>query len=180
MLRDEDLVRLALEGSPAAFNVLVERYQVRLTRFLMHRVGNPHDAEELAQEAFLKTYMALDRFDPQYRFSTWVYRIAINLSIDHLRKNQAGKMELNPEQPDPLSDASDLLETKERFHEFMHALRQLPEEFRLLIEMRHFLEMSYNDMAETLDLPLGTVKNRLFRARQALLALVEENHESVQ
>jgi len=124
----------------------------------------------------LRTYLALNRFDPTYRFSTWLYRIAINLGIDHLRKRHVIHGELNPDHPDGVADPHREVAEKERFRLFMEALEELPEDFRLLIEMRHFLHMSYADMADTLDLPLGTVKNRLFRARQAVSEIMEKSH----
>lgn len=176
MLRDEELVRQTLRGAPRAFNVLVARYQSRLVRFLSHRVGNLHDAEELTQEVFLRAYMALKRFDPAYRFSTWLYRIAINLSIDFLRKQKVIYGQLNPDTPSSLPNPQVQLRGKEKFETFMEVLQSLPADFRLLIEMRHLLDMTYQEMADTLALPLGTVKNRLFRARQALNGTMEQKN----
>lgn len=173
---DALLVQETLRSDPETFALLVERYQVRIVRFLAHRTGNLDDARELAQEAFLRAYVALESFDDARKFSTWLYRIAMNLSIDFLRKRHAISVELNPDMVrDPANPLGNVLKD-ERDRRLWEGLRSLPEEFAHILTLRHDLELSYDEIAALLDLPLGTVKNRIFKARRMLGERLEETH----
>lgn len=184
---DEALVAAAVDGDERAFEQLVERYQARLVNFLYRKVGNRESAHDLAQEVFIKVYGALDRFDPRYKFSTWMFRIGQNAAIDSLRRrrvklvqpvweNDSGEerdREFESEGPDPYDTSRNL----ERNRAIRRAIADLPDEYRELIEMRHYAEMSYAEIAEVTEMPLGTVKNKLFRGRNLLKdALVEYLH----
>lgn len=181
---DEVLVAAAVDGDERAFEQLVERYQARLVNFLYRKVGNRESAHDLAQEVFIKVYGALDRFDPRYKFSTWMFRIGQNAAIDSLRRRRVKLVqpvweddsgeerdrEFESEGPDPYDTSRNL----ERNRAIRRAIANLPDEYRELIEMRHYAEMSYAEIAELTELPLGTVKNKLFRGRNLLKDVLVE------
>jgi len=141
-------------------------------------VGSREDALDLSQEIFLKVFGALHRFNPEFRFSTWLFRIAGNAAIDHLRKRKPRTIPLETTDSDghvssPEYKSSDLdpfgrLRNTERGDAIARAIADLPAEFRELIALRHFTGLSYEEIAEIKNMPLGTVKNKLFRARAVL------------
>jgi RNA polymerase sigma-70 factor (ECF subfamily) len=175
---DEDLVACALDGDADAFATLVRRYQRRLTAFLGQLVGDLEVARELSQEAFIRAWSALDRFDPRFRFSTWLFRIAHNLGIDQLRRRRIQTVPLQrqdrdgedlevmvaDEAKDPLGHVENV-ELAARLREAIAGLRP---EYRDLVLLRHFGGLSYQQIAELKGMPLGTVKNKLFRAHTVL------------
>jgi len=178
-LEDGDLVRRTLAGEEELFETLVRRYQVRVVSHVARMVGSREDALDLAQEIFLKVFQALDRFNPAYKFSTWLFRIAGNAAIDHLRKRRPRTVPLEtpdpdggaPFQPEQRSTGLDPygeLRNAERGEAIRLAIQELPADFRELIALRHFAGLSYEEIAEVKKLPLGTVKNKLFRARVVL------------
>ncbi len=178
-LEDNAIVRRVLSGEEDLFGVLVRRYQVRLVSHVARMVGNRDDALDLAQEVFLKVFQALGRFDPAYKFSTWLFRIAGNAAIDHLRKRRPRTVPLEmgdpesggpsvPEQKSTGLDPYGHLRNLERGSAITRAIQELPADFRELIALRHFAGLSYEEIAGVKNMPLGTVKNKLFRARAVL------------
>lgn len=175
---DEALVVLALDGSEDAFAELVRRYQRRLTAFLAQLVGDADIARELAQEAFIRAWSALSRFDPAYRFSTWLFRIAHNLGIDHLRRRRlqtvsmyrhdADGEEVELAVPDDAKDPLEHVENRALEEGLREAIESLRPEYRELVLLRHFGGLAYQEIAELKGMPLGTVKNKLFRAHSVL------------
>jgi RNA polymerase sigma-70 factor (ECF subfamily) len=177
-LTDERLVELSLDGDEDAFGILVRRYQRRLTAFLGQLVGDLELARELSQEAFVRAWSALERFDPRYRFSTWLFRIAHNLGIDQLRRrrlqtvslyrtdSEGGEVEVVV--PDANKDPLGHLENHALASELRQVIDGLRPEYRELILLRHFAGLSYQEIAEFKGMPLGTVKNKLFRAHSVL------------
>jgi RNA polymerase sigma-70 factor (ECF subfamily) len=175
---DEELVGRIRTGEEDLFEILVRRYQSRVLAHVTRIVGNRDDALDLSQEIFLKVFGALDRYNPAYKFSTWVFRIAGNAAIDHLRKRRLrtvplevqdadGKVssfEYKSHEMDPYAE----LRNVERGSAIARAIAALPTEFRELITLRHFGGLSYEQIAEVKQMPLGTVKNKLFRARAVL------------
>lgn len=176
---DEELVEAVLRGERERFGDLVERYQGRLVSYLYRLLRSVDDAHELAQEVFVKVYQALDRFDPRYRFSTWIFRVAQNAAIDEIRKRRLRLVsfegrsdedgearEWEPASPErgPYGEMRNV----ERGEAIQAAVERLPWEYRELIVLRHFGELSYDDIATLKSMPLGTVKNKLFRGRQLL------------
>ncbi len=178
---DYDLVARALGGDQAAYTRLRDKYWRSIEAMLSRMIRNKSDAEDLTQEAFIKAFNSLHTFNTDYAFSTWLYKIASNNCIDYLRKRRLktvsmdapvqtrdGEMQMelvdvNAVQPDiPLTSA-------ERTAVLVEAIKNLPEKYRIVIELRHTQEMEYADIAEKLNLPLGTVKAHLFRARALLL-----------
>ncbi len=182
-LDDADLIRRIVAGEERLFEALVARYQTRIFRFISRFTRDSEDARDVAQEVFLKVYGALDGYDPRYRFSTWLFRIAGNAAIDHLRRRRGRTVPLEAppdeegeiraieprdERPDPLEDLS-----RRRTRQAIDAaIEKLPDDYRELISLRHYGEMPYEEIAELKGMPLGTVKNKLFRARQALRDLL--------
>ena len=178
-LEDVEIVRRVLAGQEALFEVLVRRYQARVASHVTRMVGNRDDALDLAQEIFLKVFQALDRFNPAYKFSTWLFRIAGNAAIDHLRKRRPRTVPLetpDPDGPGPFApeqrstglDPYGELRNVERGKAISRAIQDLPADFRELIALRHFAGLSYEEIAGVKNMPLGTVKNKLFRARAVL------------
>ena len=175
---DEELVRLALDGNEDAFTTLVRRYQRRLTAFLGQLVGDIELAKELCQEAFIRAWGALERFNPKYRFSTWLFRIGHNLGIDHLRRRKLKTVALYRTDrdgdeveiviEDHTKDPLGHFENAELAVELRDAIEALRPEYRELVLLRHFGCLSYQEIAEFKQMPLGTVKNKLFRAHTVL------------
>jgi RNA polymerase sigma-70 factor (ECF subfamily) len=176
---DEELVARTLGGDQSSFGLLVERYQDRLVSFLFRMLRDLETAHDLAQEVFLRVYQALDRFDPQFKFSTWTFRVAHNLAIDELRRRKVRwvplqrqdpeddspwERELPSERPTPYQD----LRNDQRGAAIQAAIDGLPGDYRELITLRHYAELSYEEIAQLKRMPLGTVKNKLFRGRQML------------
>lgn len=182
---DEDLIASILAGDERLYADLIQRYQGRLVNYLYRMLRNEEDAHDLAQEVFIKIYGALDRFDPKYRFSTWLFRVAQNAAIDKIRKRRlklvsltrpatedgdGSDWDLPGEGPTPYGTVRNL----ERGVAIRRAIDELPGEYRELISLRHYAELSYDDIAQLKQMPLGTVKNKLFRGRQMLKEKLEE------
>jgi RNA polymerase sigma-70 factor (ECF subfamily) len=183
-LTDEKLVELALDGDEEAFGILVRRYQRRLTAFLSQLVGDLELARELSQEAFVRAWSALARFDPKYRFSTWLFRIAHNLGIDQLRRRRLKTVslyrtdtegtEVEVVVPDTEKDPLGHLENHALASELRQVIDELRPEYRELVLLRHFAGLSYQEIADFKEMPLGTVKNKLFRAHSVLRKALAE------
>jgi RNA polymerase sigma-70 factor (ECF subfamily) len=180
---DADLVVRALAGREDGFEELVRRYQRPIVAYVYRMVGDYDSALDLAQEVFIKVYNSLGRYRPEFKFSTWVYRIAHNASIDHLRRAgnaRTEEMEVEGEGGStyrkPIASKSPTPEQEtergERRAEIEEVVRQLAPAYRELIVLRHSHDLSYDEIAEVTGLPLGTVKNRIFRARECMRELL--------
>lgn len=179
-LADGEIVRRVLGGEEDLFELLVRRYQARVLSHVARMIGSRDDAMDLSQEILVKVFQALDRYNPEYKFSTWLFRIAGNAAIDHLRKRRPRTVPLesseprsdgrvsSPEYKSAELDPYALLRNSERGDAIRRAIAGLPAEFRELIGLRHFTGLSYEEIAEIKAMPLGTVKNKLFRARAVL------------
>jgi RNA polymerase sigma-70 factor (ECF subfamily) len=173
-LADCDLVVRALDGADAGFEELVRRYQRPIVSYVYRMIGNYETALDLTQEVFIKVYGSLARYRPEYKFSTWIYRIAHNAAIDYLRRTGPRTQELETEDGYERPFRSGALtpeqqsEQQERRAEIEDVVRALPPAYRELIILRHGHDLSYDEIAEVTGLPLGTVKNRIFRAREAM------------
>ncbi|MDQ3908010.1 MAG: sigma-70 family RNA polymerase sigma factor [Acidobacteriota bacterium] len=177
-LADSDLVRRAMRGRGDGFEELVRRYQRPIVSYVYRMTGDYESALDLTQDVFIKVYSSLARYRSEYKFSTWIYRIAHNTAIDHLRRQTTREQELRgtsaegTEYERPVaSDAptpEQLSERAERRAEIEDVIQQLPPAYRELIVLRHAHDLSYDEIAEVTGLPLGTVKNRIFRAREAM------------
>lgn len=178
-LEDHRLINAARKGDQKAYEALLEKYRNLVYHVMIKMVGNPQEAEDLTQEAFIKAFNALDSFNEEFAFSTWLMKIATNNCIDFLRKRklrvfsidepiQYKDEELHYEIPDQelTADRKMLAEEKSKFID--KAIQSLPPRYRHVILLRHKEEKSYEEIAEILNLPLGTVKARIFRAREML------------
>jgi RNA polymerase sigma-70 factor (ECF subfamily) len=176
---DRTLVGRILEGDRDLFTTLVTRYEKRVVNYVYRITHRYEDAHDLTQEIFVKVYLALDRYDPKYQFSTWLFRIAQNSAIDALRKKGIAEVPIarqaDEEGGEKEREFADngispyrALKNKELSAAIDHAVEQLPSDYRELIQLRHFAELSYEEIASMKKLPLGTVKNKLFRARNLL------------
>ncbi|MDH3745214.1 MAG: sigma-70 family RNA polymerase sigma factor [Acidobacteriota bacterium] len=176
---DPELVEAILRGDEDSFEQLVKRYEGRLVNYLMRFLRDLGEAHDLAQEVFLKAYRALDRYDSSYKFSTWLFRVAQNAAIDRIRKRRLVLVSMD--RPGKHADTDKVwefpsnektpyghLRNRERGDAIQEGIDALPWEYRELIVMRHFGELSYGEIATLKDMPLGTVKNKLFRGRQML------------
>src|SRR5215213_1153718 len=179
-LDDRALVARILGGDRDRFGVLVTRYEKRVINYVYRITHRYEEAHDLAQEIFVKVYLALDRYDPKYQFSTWLFRIAQNSAIDALRKKTLTEVPLTrpaneedggPKEREFADDGISpyrALKNKQLSAAIDQAVLHLPPDYRELIQLRHFAEMSYEEIASMKKLPLGTVKNKLFRARNLL------------
>jgi RNA polymerase sigma-70 factor, ECF subfamily len=177
-LDDRALVARILEGDRDRFTELVRRYEKRLINYVYRITHRYEEAHDLAQEIFVKVYLAIDRYDPKYQFSTWLFRIAQNASIDALRKKSISEVSMartigddegkEREFPDGGVSPYRAMKNKQLGAAIDVAVRNLPPDYRELIQLRHFAELSYEEIASMKKLPLGTVKNKLFRARNLL------------
>lgn len=177
---DEGLVEAAVAGDRRAFERLVRRHQRALVNHLFRHTGQRDLAVDLAQEVFLKVYLSLSSFDSKFRFTTWLYRIASNCAIDHLRKKQPRTCPLHPDPQDDRGDAPvrtlagneptphEMLRAREIQGRLETAVQKLPTDYRQLILLRHRQHCRYDEIARITRLPIGTVKNRIFRAREML------------
>jgi RNA polymerase sigma-70 factor (ECF subfamily) len=183
---DPELVARILAGEGELFTVIVERYKTRLFRFLSRYTGDAEDARDVTQEVFFKVYGALDSYDSRYKFSTWLFRIGGNAAIDHLRRKKVRPIPLDGpldedgelRRPDPVDGRPSPLEelSRRRLRETLDdAIRRLPDDYRELISLRHYGDLPYEEIAELKGMPLGTVKNKLFRARRALRDLLPKD-----
>lgn len=176
-LADGELVQSALAGRETSFEELVRRYQRPIAAYVYRMVGDYDAALDLTQEVFIKVYNSLTRYRSEFKFSTWIYKIAHNAAIDHLRRHavrdQALTSGIDGERREVLIESRRLTpeqesERKERRTEIESVVQLLPAAYRELIVLRHSQDLSYDEIAEVTGLPLGTVKNRLFRARESM------------
>ncbi|HET7395957.1 MAG TPA: RNA polymerase sigma factor RpoE [Gammaproteobacteria bacterium] len=176
---DRTLVERVQRGDKAAFDVLVRKYQHKIIKLVTRYVHDSTEALDVAQEAFIKAYRALPGFRGDSAFYTWLYRIAINTAKNHLvaesrRPLDHGVDLQDPEQYDMQARLSDmdtperLLLTEEIQRTVEQAIEQLPEDLRTAIVLREIEGMSYEEIAETMSCPVGTVRSRIFRAREAI------------
>ncbi|MBL8046944.1 MAG: sigma-70 family RNA polymerase sigma factor [Anaerolineales bacterium] len=162
----------ALTGDVEAFGRLVNEHQRFVYNLALRALGQPQDAEDVAQEAFVRAWLGLPNFRGQARFSTWLYRIVTNLCYNRLPRLRKDLSALGdeslPDIPDETAPPHTQLESEERRTFLHHAIEQLPESYKLLVTLRFQQELSYEEIATITSLPLGTVKTGIFRARARL------------
>jgi RNA polymerase sigma-70 factor (ECF subfamily) len=177
---DRQLVARAQAGDKRAFELLVEKYQRKLARLLSRFIRDPAEVEDVTQEAFIKAYRALPAFRGDSAFYTWLYRIGINTAKNYLmamgrRAPTSTEVEAEEaegfeegEQLRDINTPESLLLSNEIAETVNSTIEQLPEELRTAIQMREIEGMSYEDIAKAMDCPIGTVRSRIFRAREAI------------
>ena len=167
---DAAIVRSCLEGNADSFSVLVERYQRVVYNLALRMLGHPEDARDATQTAFLRAWESLARFDPQRRFFSWIYRITMNEclnQIDRRRRHEPVEADLAT-----TDDPEEKMQARETSEQIDRALRALTREHREVVVLRHFLELSYDEIADALLIPEKTVKSRLYEARQRLCVIL--------
>jgi RNA polymerase sigma-70 factor (ECF subfamily) len=169
---DAALIQQCLAGDQAAFETIVRRYQRGLFNVALRMLGSYEDARDSTQNAFVKAYEHLDGFDPTQRFFNWIYRILKNECLNVLRARRPSEP-VSPDFPS-IGGPADSLESDERQRAVQAALLMLPADYREVIVLRHFTELSYEDIAITLGIPVKTVKSRLYTARRQLGELLIE------
>lgn len=176
---DEDLVLRVQQGDKSAFDLLVVKYQHKIIQLVNRYVKDPSEAQDVAQESFIKAYRALGNFRGDSAFYTWLYRIAINTAKNYLvsRSRRSSDYQVDVQDAEAIENAPQLqgMETPERLllnqeiiDTIKTAIDKLPEEMRVAIMLREFEGMSYEEIAEAMDCPVGTVRSRIFRAREAI------------
>jgi RNA polymerase sigma-70 factor, ECF subfamily len=177
---DQQLVERVQRGDKAAFDLLVAKYQRKIFRLLSRLVRDPAEIEDVAQEAFIKAYRALPNFRGDSAFYTWLYRIAINTAKNYLvsqGRRAPTTTEANVEEAETFDDADQLrdlntpdsmLLTKQVAEAVNRAIDQLPEDLKTAIVLRELEGLSYEEIAESMGCPIGTVRSRIFRAREAI------------
>jgi RNA polymerase sigma factor (sigma-70 family) len=176
---DQILIEKALAGSESAFRILLERYKDAVQRIILKIVRNQDEAQDLVQETFMKAFGSLSSYRCEYRFTTWLYKIAANNCIDYLRKKRLISVSLDQpletkdgqvtiELPDWTYNPEVDLTSRQRSLSIDAAIDSLPPKYREVIVFRHKRDKSYEEIAEILGIPVGTVKARIFRARELL------------
>ncbi|MEZ6017615.1 MAG: sigma-70 family RNA polymerase sigma factor [Planctomycetota bacterium] len=188
-MEDQSLVAATLAGDRAAFQALVERYQARLFGLVRHYLRNPVEVEDIVQETFLKAFTRLSSFQQSSAFYTWLYRIAVNTILDQKKRKSRSPIQPMAEPEELGAPSSEAIERmtvrpearleRQEIADITHGvLAELPEIFRTVLVMREFEGLAYQEIADVLEISIGTVESRLFRARarfkQKLLQLHPE------
>jgi RNA polymerase sigma-70 factor, ECF subfamily len=172
-------IKQVLKGDQSAYGEIVEIYKDKVFQLCYRILGNRHEAEDMAQEAFIRAYVNISRFNIDLKFSTWLYRIATNLCIDRIRKKKPDYyLDAEVSGTDGLTMYSqiasdtilpeDEIESLELQETIQREITKLPEKYRSVIVLKYIEELSLNEISEILDIPLGTVKTRIHRGREAL------------
>jgi len=176
---DSRTIQEALKGDDAAYKKLMNKYHDAIFNFIYRMVRDKHQVEDLTQEAFIKAFASLESFNDEYAFSTWLYKIATNNSIDYIRRRklqmysidkpiEAADSDYSFELPDETYQADKDIIRGQRAQLLNEAIAALPEKYRKVIQLRHVEERTYEEIAKQLKLPIGTVKAHIFRAREIL------------
>jgi len=186
---DYKLVLLAIKGDEKAYAELLDRYKDAIYYMLLKMVNNKSDAEDLTIEAFGKAFKNIEQYTPNFAFSTWLFKIATNNCIDFIRKKKANLISLDqtsddlegastPLQSDTPDPEEDMIKSQ-RIALMRNVVEKLKPRYRTLVELRYFSEYSYEEIATKLDLPIGTVKAQLFRARELLYNILKSTNPNI-
>jgi RNA polymerase sigma-70 factor, ECF subfamily len=174
---DIEIIRRFKHGEAAAFNDIVLKYQDRIFNLCLYMLRDTHDAQDAAQDCFIKACRALQDFSPDASLYTWLYRIAMNTCLDSRRKRSRVRTDNHStleDMPSPQPSPEKLYESKEISVAVRGALQQMPEKLRTTIVLREIEGLSYEEIAEILDISSGTVKSRISRAREELRRLLRD------
>lgn len=189
--KDFELVQLAMEGQQSAYAELMDHYRESIYFMLLKMVRNQDDADDLTIEAFGKAFNRLHQYSPNYAFSTWLFKIASNNAIDFIRKkrikltsmdhayenNDGESVQINVKANTP--DPEEVAIKKQKVKMMREVVTRLKPRYRELVEKRYFEELSYEEIADQMDLPLGTVKAQLFRAREFLANMMKNTKDRI-
>jgi RNA polymerase sigma factor (sigma-70 family) len=176
---DHQLIRDALGGDQDSFSKIMEKYKDSVGNIIYRIIHDKDELDDLTQETFIKAFASLKSFNDQYSFATWLYKIATNNCIDYLRKKKLKTFSINRnieheegssafELPDTSYEADRYLIEEQRKRVIQDAINSLPEKYKMVITLRHQEEKNYDEIAEILEIPIGTVKAHIFRAREML------------
>ena len=189
--KDLDLVHSAIGGNQLAYGQLMDRYRESIYFMMLKMVKNTDDADDLTIEAFGKAFNRLEQYSPSYAFSTWLFKIASNNCIDFIRKKRIKVTSMDTgikttdgetifiDTKSATRDPEETLEPKQKVLHMRDVVSKLKPRYRILVEKRYFEELSYEEISEELNLPLGTVKAQLFRARDFLSNMIEKTKDSI-
>jgi RNA polymerase sigma-70 factor, ECF subfamily len=174
---DEELVRRCLEGDRGAFGTLVEKYQATIYNVALRMVHDTADAEDVAQVAFVRAFQKLSTFDPKFKFFSWLYRIVVNEALNILKQRQR----FEPLEAEEVSETAEetgreeeRVEGEDLERRIQECLMELKVEYRTVVVLKHFQELSYAEIGQILDIPEKTVKSRLFSARAVLRMILRK------
>ena len=181
---DRALVQMVIEGDSIAFDTLFARYREMIYNTLLKFTGNSNDVDDLMQEAFMKAYLKIGMYDPKYDFGAWIYTIARNTFVDFNRSRKSNALNSqnitidnsNTSQTSAPTPEDYIINAQQRA-QIERYIAMLPEDYRHLFELRFIDEYSYEEIAEKLDMKLGTVKTRIFRVRNMMCRLITEGEE---
>ncbi|MDB2656774.1 sigma-70 family RNA polymerase sigma factor [Crocinitomicaceae bacterium] len=189
--QDLELVGRAIDGDQSAYATLMDRYRESIYFMMLKMVKNTDDADDLTIEAFGKAFRRLEQYSPSYAFSTWLFKIASNNCIDFIRKKRIKVTSMDSgiqtddgerikiDAKSNTRDPEETMEHKQKVIMMREVVAKLKPRYRILVEKRYFEELSYEEISEELNLPLGTVKAQLFRARDFLANMMEKNKDTI-
>lgn len=183
---DLKIIESCLLGNTQIFSRLIDNYKNMVYNLAYRMNDNSQEAEDISQEAFLRAYQSLARFNPSYKFSTWLYQITLNIIRDRLKKKELNYVSLDspiekddsefyPQPADLTNNPEQIMAQRENLQAIQHAILSLPLKYREVIVLRHLQDLSYIEMSNILKLPAGTVKVRLYRAREQLRKILENS-----
>jgi len=180
------IIESCLLGNTQIFSRLINNYKNMVYNLAYRMSSSPHEAEDISQEAFMRAYQSLARFNPSYKFSTWLYQITLNIIRDRFKKKALNYVSLDtpietddseffPQPADSTNNPEQIMAQKEDFQVIQKAILSLPLKYREVLVLRHLQDLSYIEIANILKLPQGTVKVRLYRAREQLRKILENS-----
>jgi len=183
---DLKIIESCLLGNTQMFSRLIDNYKNMVYNLAYRMSNNSQEAEDISQEAFLRAYQSLARFNPSYKFSTWLYQITLNIIRDRFKKKELNYVSLDapietddsefyPQPVDSTNDPEQIIVRQEDAQAIQEAIYSLPLKYREVIVLRHLQDLSYIEIANILKLPQGTVKVRLYRAREQLRKILSDN-----
>ncbi len=186
MQDDKEIIRRTLTGKKDAFEMIIRKYQSPIFNYIARAVGDYQTSLEFTQDIFIKTYSSLSSYNPQYKFKTWLFKIASNYLIDYWRKKKLNTLSVDqPLFPDEDSPSLQLaaqdmgvdkqFEMDELRRKIEKVLEKIPPELRELFIWRHINGLSYKEMAQIKDVPLGTIKNRVYQAKELIRIHLEKS-----
>ncbi|OEG00230.1 RNA polymerase sigma factor SigW [Vulcanibacillus modesticaldus] len=187
---DNKLIRKAKAGDMQAFAELVYQYKDKIFNLAYRMLGNTQEAEDVSQETFLRVYSNIDRYDEKYKFSTWIYKIATNLSIDRIRKrrttyslddywNEEEGLDWYTRLPNQSIGPEESIISNEEINQVHKAILNLPEKYRVIMTLRYVEDLSIKEISEIVNLPISTVKTRLLRGREYIRKEISNKYTTV-
>jgi RNA polymerase sigma-70 factor (ECF subfamily) len=186
LMDDLKIIEACLLGNTQIFSRLIDNYKNMVYNLAYRMSSNPHEAEDISQEAFLRAYQSLARFNLSYKFSTWLYQITLNIIRDRFKKKELNYVSLDapvetddsefyPQPEDLTNNPEQIMSQKEDAQAIQQAIHSLPLKYREVVVLRHLQDLSYIEIANILKLPAGTVKVRLYRAREQLRKILADS-----